>query len=180
MGKETVIHTYHHPLQYLQSQIKLQQSCHYRWIKFIQQFHLVINYKKGVTKKVADMLSRPSLNASVVLQNSSLKLEIYVEKYSTDVDFKDIYESLTHGTQVEEVNFHIHDRLLYHLGKLCIPQKESAHVIWEAHSSRIAGHFGVSKTMVQIQRYSYWPCMYETIVNYIKECVICSTSKPSN
>ena len=81
---------------------------------------------------------------------------------------------------MEEVNFHVHDRLLYHLGKLCIPQTERAHVIWEAHSSRISGHFGVSKTMAQLQRYFYWPRMYETIFKYIKGCVMCSTSKPSN
>jgi len=116
MGKETMIHTNHYPLQYLQSQTKLQQYRHYRWIGFLQQFHLVIKYKKGVTNKVDDMLSRPSLNASVVLQNSSLKHESYLEQYSTGVDFKDIYESLTHGTQVEEINFHVHERVVVSSG----------------------------------------------------------------
>ena len=46
MGKEKIIHTTHQPLQYLQSQTKLQQSRHFRWMSFIQQFHLVIKYKK--------------------------------------------------------------------------------------------------------------------------------------
>lgn len=69
---------------------------------------------------------------------------------------------------MEEVNYHIHDRLLYHLGKFCMPQMEWAHVIWEAHSSHISGHFGVRKTMAQIQSYCYWPRMCETIVKYIK------------
>ena len=45
------------------SQTKLQQSRHYRWV-FLQQFHLVIRYKKGIHNKVADMLSRPIINAS--------------------------------------------------------------------------------------------------------------------
>ena len=36
MGKEIVIHTDHQPLQYLHSQIKLQQSRHYRWMGFLQ------------------------------------------------------------------------------------------------------------------------------------------------
>ena len=49
---------------------------------FLQKFQLVIKYKKGVANKVSDLLSRPSLNASVVLQNSSLKIEIYLEQYS--------------------------------------------------------------------------------------------------
>ena len=117
---ETVIHIDHQPLQYIQSKSKLQQSRHYSWMGFLQQIHLVIKDKKGVTSKVVDMLSRQSLNASVVLHNSSLKHEIYVEQYSTDDDFKDNYESLTHDTQIEEVNYCIHDILLYHLGKLRI------------------------------------------------------------
>eukprot|EP00253_Pinus_taeda_P005189 PITA_05189 len=36
MGKETVIHTDHQPLQYLHSQTKLQKSRHYRWMGFLQ------------------------------------------------------------------------------------------------------------------------------------------------
>eukprot|EP00253_Pinus_taeda_P008944 PITA_08944 len=36
IGKETIIHTDHHPLQYLQSQTKLRQSCHFRWMGFLQ------------------------------------------------------------------------------------------------------------------------------------------------
>jgi len=35
MGKETIIHTDHHPFQYLQSQTKLQQSRHFRWMGFL-------------------------------------------------------------------------------------------------------------------------------------------------
>ena len=46
MGKEIVIHTDHQPLQYLHSQTKLQQSRHYIWMGFLQQFHLLIRYKK--------------------------------------------------------------------------------------------------------------------------------------
>ena len=34
MGKETIIHTDHQPLQYLQSQSKLQQSRYFRWMGF--------------------------------------------------------------------------------------------------------------------------------------------------
>ena len=137
MGKETVIHTDHQPLQYLQSHTKIQQSRHIRWMGFLQQFYLVIKYKKGIHNKVADMLSRPPMNASIILQNSSLTHESYVEQYAEDKDFKNAYASLTHGKQEE--NYYVHDQLLYHLGKLCIPEKERVHVIREAHSSLIAG-----------------------------------------
>jgi hypothetical protein len=97
LGKEEIIHKNHPPLQYLQEQTKLQQSRHYRWMGFLQQFHLVIKYKKGTSNKVADMLSRPPIVTSIILKNTSLSHDIYVDKYAIDGYFKEIYEKLTHG-----------------------------------------------------------------------------------
>jgi hypothetical protein len=34
LGKEAIVHTDHQPLQYLQSQTKLQQARHFRWTGF--------------------------------------------------------------------------------------------------------------------------------------------------
>jgi hypothetical protein len=44
---------------------------------FLQQIHLVI---KGIHNKVADMLSRPIVNASTILKHDSLAHEIFVEQ----------------------------------------------------------------------------------------------------
>ena len=90
MGKETIVHTDHQPLQYLQSQSKLQQLRHFRWMGFLQQFHLVIRYKKGIYNKVVDMLSRPIISASTFLNNDSIVHESYIEQYASYVDFKDV------------------------------------------------------------------------------------------
>jgi hypothetical protein len=79
LGKETIIHTDHQPLQYLQSQTKLQQERHFRWMGFLKQFHLVIWYKKGIYNKVVYMLSRPIVTASVILKHNSIMHESYVE-----------------------------------------------------------------------------------------------------
>ena len=97
MGKTTIINTDHQPLQYLQSQTKLQKSRHFKCMGVLQQFHLVIKYKKGIQNKVADMLSRDPINAPIVIQQSSLVHSSYVEQYTKDEDFKEVYESLRHG-----------------------------------------------------------------------------------
>jgi hypothetical protein len=94
---------------------------------FLQQFHLVIKYKKGTRNKVADMLSRPAIVASIVLNNSSLSHDIYVEQYAINEDFKEVYAKLTIGSHVE--NYCLQGKLLYHLGKLCIPTSERVHII---------------------------------------------------
>jgi hypothetical protein len=87
---------------------------------------------------------------------------------------------LCHSNQVEELDYHVHDKLLYHLGKMCIPQGERVNIIREAHSSLIASHFGVGKTMTNLQRYCYWPKMNEIVSRYVRGCSLCVTSKPSN
>ena len=74
-----------------------------------------------------------------------------------------------HGYQNEELDYHIHDKLLYHLGKIGIPQSERVHhVIREAHTSLISGHFGVGKPIAQLQKFCYWPQMNDTISKYVK------------
>lgn len=78
LGKETIIHIVHQPLQYLQLQTKLQQARHFMWMGFIQRFHLVIRYKKGIYKKIVDMLSSPIFNAYIILKHNSIMHEIYI------------------------------------------------------------------------------------------------------
>jgi hypothetical protein len=40
--------------------------------------------------------------------------------------------------------------------------------------------FRVGKIVAQLQRYCYWPRMNEMVSKYIKGCVMCATSNPSN
>jgi hypothetical protein len=88
LGKETIIDKNHQPLHYLQEQTKLQQSRHCRWMVFLQKIHLVIKYKKGTSNKVVDILYRPPIVSSIILNNTSLSHDSYVEKYANDEDFK--------------------------------------------------------------------------------------------
>jgi hypothetical protein len=97
LGKETIIHIDHQTLQYLQAQTKLKQSQHYRWMGFLQQFHLVIKYKKGTSNKLVDMLSRPRIATSIILKNASLSHDSYIEQYAINEYFKEVYMKITLG-----------------------------------------------------------------------------------
>ena len=119
-------------------------------MSFLQEFHLVIRYKKYIYKKVVDILSRPIISASTLLKHNSVFHEIYVEQYACHNDFQDVYASLSQGNQVEELDYHVHNNLLCHLGKHCIPQGERVSVIREAHTSLIVRHFGVRKIVAHI------------------------------
>jgi hypothetical protein len=94
-------------------------------------------------------------------------MKVMLSKYALDTDFKEVYETLCHSNHVEELDYHVHDNLLYHLGKLCILQGERINIIREAHSSLITSHFGVGKTVANLQRYCYWPKMNESVSRYV-------------
>ena len=59
-----------------------------------------------------------------MLKQNYVLHESYIEKYAYDNDFQDVYASLRQGNQIEELDYHVHNSLLYQLGKLCIPQRE--------------------------------------------------------
>lgn len=126
------------------------------------------------------MLSRPIINASTILKHNSAIHESYIEQYAKDKDFKDVYATLSLGKQVEELDYYIKEKLLYHLRKLCIPQAKRVNIIREAHTSLISGHFGVSKTLAQLERFCYWTRMNDIVSRYIKGCTMCVIRNPSN
>ena len=114
------------------------------WSTYLQQFHLNIKYNNSSTNNVADCLSRPPIvTLTTVLNSCGHDTSDWPLKYKSDREFSHTYKALLGGTQVP--NFHLQDELLCHLGHLCVPSSEHAEMIWEAHYSRVMGHFGVEK-----------------------------------
>ena len=79
------------------------------------------------------------------------------------------------------IDYFLKDTLLYKLGQLCVPTDEHQQkLIWDVHYSKTAGHFGVAKTLVILQKYFYWPSLKSDVNKYIRSCVICAIAKPPN
>lgn len=70
--------------------------------------------------------------------------------------------------------------IFYHFNALCVSIGERIGLIREAHTSKIAGYFGVEKTLYDLQRYVYWPKIQDQVSKYIRGCSLCCTSKSSN
>jgi hypothetical protein len=137
LGKETIIHTDHKPLQFIQTQGKFQNDRHQNWSTYLQQFHLNIKYKTCISNHVADCLSRPPVAAlTTVLHSCGHETSEWPQLYQQDLDFSTTYHLL--GTCASVTNFYIQDKLLCHMGHLCVPTSEHAKVIWEAHYNQVA------------------------------------------
>jgi hypothetical protein len=70
----------------------------------------------------------------------------WAQLYNTDFEFATAYQTLSVGKTIP--NFYLQDGLLCHMIHLCVPSRERANLIWEAHYSGATRHFGVEKTMV--------------------------------
>jgi hypothetical protein len=105
MGKETIIHIDHRPLHYLQAQSKLQKTKHYKWMGFLQKFHLVIKYKKGSTNKFENMLSilatSKITSLGTLMHMEPFTHDAYREAYIEDGDFKEVFENLQDQIHIE-------------------------------------------------------------------------------
>ncbi|KAI5313566.1 hypothetical protein L3X38_042742 [Prunus dulcis] len=150
-----------------------------KWVSYLQQFNIIIKYKKWVTNKLADMLSRPPGHSAllVAMQLQPVVLSEYVTSYDGDLKFKMFFDKLQHRKPCQ---FKMKDGLMFKGKQLCIPNNgDRLQWIREAYTSRCAGHFGVDKTLLNLQRYVYWPRMHVNVSHFIRGCVLCNTSKPS-
>jgi hypothetical protein len=50
-------------------------------------------------------------------------------------------------------------------------------LIWESHYNQVAGHFGVEKTVVMLQKHFYWPKLRQEVSKYIKSCTAYAIAK---
>jgi hypothetical protein len=114
---------------------------------------------------------------TTVLHSCGHEASEWPQLYQQDPDFATTYQLL--GTGATVTDFHIQDRLLCHLGHLCVPTSERAKMIWESHYSRMAGHFGMEKTVVILQKHFYWPKLRQDVSKYIRSCTACAISKPT-
>jgi hypothetical protein len=106
LGRETVIHTDHKPLQFMQTQGKLQNDLHQKWSTYLQQFHLNIKYTIGSTNYIADWLSRlPVATLTTVIDSCGHETSGCHQLYETYTNFATTYQML--GANVVVDNFHL-------------------------------------------------------------------------
>ena len=61
--------------------------------------------------------------------------------------------------------------------QLVVPHSEHRDMIRRFHDSLIAGHLGVSRTVVNLQSRVYWPGLRQDVRTYLASCAICLARK---
>jgi hypothetical protein len=80
----------------LRAKSKLQQTRHYKWMGFLQQFHLVIKYKKDTKIRLEDMISMPPTSNIISLVSlmhmDHFTHDAYREAYIEYEDLKEVFQ----------------------------------------------------------------------------------------
>jgi hypothetical protein len=93
--------------------------------------------------------------------------------YERDPDFAATYQML--GANIVFADFHLQDELLCHMDHLCIPSSKRAKLIWESHSSWVARHTGVEKTMAMSK--FIFDELRQDVNKHIRSCTTCAIAK---
>ncbi|RZK39669.1 MAG: hypothetical protein EOO61_07030 [Hymenobacter sp.] len=85
-------------------------------------------------------------------------------------------EYLTYGRQGFSIDES--DELLYYKGMIYVPPELRLTILMASHDSQMAGHWGTTKTLEQIQRTYWWPKMRSMVQEYVSSCTTCQRTKP--
>ena len=150
-----------------------------RWYEFLSKFDYEIVYRKGVSNKKADILSRrPDLFIGCItttLDNSYFLLEI-VQEYKKDPFLEEIIDNINEGKNFDK-NYELINDLLYFKNRIVIPKALRNSIMLRYHSTPSAGHFSTRKTEELISRFYFWPNLHEDVDEFVKQCLECATLK---
>ena len=195
LGRPVIVYTDHASLRYFLTQTNLtgRQG---RWVEALAQYSIDIKYLPGTANVVADALSRrPDLESKkIVFQQPKVPLVLNViSEVRTDLDIRQriisVYsrdEALQAHRERSPDHFEpeANDGAIYYvkegLRRLYVPHSIPLYqALLEEHHDA-SGHFGVTKTLHSVARYFYWPCMVDSIRDYIASCVQCQRNKSSS
>lgn len=207
LGSRFRVITDHKSLVYLKTQPHLSQR-QTRWLEYLEQFDLTIEYQEGKQNLVADGLSRrpdhkaeaedrreeseqvlTSLEASsptaVASWSVSSQLrDSILAAYSHDAHCRSIRDQLLtdSASLASEWSLKGADGLIRNAeGRVLIPQDASIKlaIYRECHDCPAAGHLGTAKTLERVSRRFIWNNMHRETREYVSSCTACQLNKPS-
>ena len=146
-----------------------------RWLQFLQRFDFVIKHTSGKSNKATDALNRKGILLTT-LQSQIIAFDHLPTLYPSDIDFKRIWETCSDHKPCKD--YHIVINFFFKGDVLYVPNASLREaIIKEAHSSRLAGHFGRDKTLAAISFKFFWPNSIGMILTSSKDALFAKQLK---
>lgn len=180
MGKTFLIRTDHYSLKYLLEQ-RLSTSPQVHWISKLLGFDFSVEYRSGMTNKVAGALSRCHEN------DSDEDKELHAINVSEDGILARVRREIQNDNKLGELRDKIirgeeseiweaKDGLIFRKGVVYMDSNSDLvrDVMTGFHNS---GHEGSQKTMERIRRNFYWRGWKKSVQEFVSTCQICQKDK---
>ncbi|MCO5550638.1 hypothetical protein L7F22_004127 [Adiantum nelumboides] len=186
LGANSIVRTDHQSLTYIFTQ-PVMNPRQGRWVEFLANFHMVIQYVPGLQNAVADALSRMPKATNFAISDVQMEIPTcFKNEYLTDKDFGDAFRALKslNPTPAEMnmfASYTVIDELLYYLDRICVPNNGALRkiLIQEHHEVPFAAHPGINKTYRLLSATYFWPQMQQDVIKYVKVCHSCQIMKAS-
>ncbi|GBG89537.1 hypothetical protein CBR_g49327 [Chara braunii] len=179
--------TDNNPLTYYKTQDTVSSTIG-RWMYFINQFDFTPKHLPDLSNRAADALSRRPDLCAMTHHAFAFDEELqqhFIRGYESNPDFATLYAQLSSdhplASHYRIVGGYV---LLHSRGKdlLCVPRDRRlrTRLVGEYHDSRLAGNFGVPRTIARLRQRFRWPDLITDVTRYCDSCEVCRRSKPRN
>ena len=200
-GAEFIVKTDNNPLTYIQTTAKLDATSQ-RWQSELANYDFKLVYLSGKENVEADALSRlPALQANIIGVDKDMSYSVCPNEQALQLQKQDkcisvVIKLLSDGnrpgsTDLPEVrsysrywkDLEVQDGVLYHVKstddckylQLAIPPDERQGILERLHNDM--GHLGRDRTLELLQQRCFWPGLYTSVENWIKDCDRCVRRK---
>lgn len=160
---------------------KLHKNSQLMWLTKLISFDYVIEYKKGITNKVSDALSRVSgaeLFALVLSTTSSDLMQAITHSWDVDPNLKTIIEQLQ-ANPTTHPHFTWYNNLMRRKRKLVVGKDQQLRkdiiALW--HSTPQGYHSGIEATLKRVMTLFYWKEIRDDVKIFVPKCNACQRSK---
>ncbi|XP_077389003.1 uncharacterized protein LOC144026289 [Festucalex cinctus] len=161
--------TDHKNLAYLRSAKRLN-SRQARWALLFTRFNFVVDYRQGSRNQKPDALSRIHEAATPEAGTEPiLPAHCFVGAVQWEVE-KQVIEAQEGIAVPEECPAE----------KLFVPEPVRAEVLQWGHTSRVACHPGINRTLALVGQRFWWADMKKDVTEFVKACTACACGKSSH
>ena len=166
--REFILYSDHDALRFLHSQKKLSTR-HGRWVDLVQDFTFSLRHRPRRENKAVDALSR-RLHMLQISQATITGFDRLPLIYKDCPDFRKFWEEVT-WSAASHLDYRADFGFLLYQDRLCIPASSTRNfLIWEIHGGGLAGHFGITKTLLALESCYYWPHLRRNTHRMVGQC----------
>jgi hypothetical protein len=181
LGHHFTIFTDHQSLKELLSQV-IQTPEQHVYLAKLMGYDYTIQFKTGKTNVVADALSCRSDSTSGIILSLTMPNFVFLDQLKQALASSPAFNTLVRDITTSPASLphhQIHDGLVLYKGRIWLDRTIPfcTTLLEEFHSSPIAGHMGVNKTLARLQANFWWENMKQDVQTFVSQCLICQQVK---